>query len=77
MIMLIGKLITGGIEGALFNTTVWQADLDLAHDAEWIIFYKLVGLKDEITGHYVTTDEYHWAIAITLAFTDLGTLKSF
>ena len=71
------KANTGGIGGALFNTSVAHADLDLAHDAEWVIFNKIVGLKDTITGQLISSNEFHWALAITVTFTDLGTLKNF
>lgn len=48
------------IGGALFNTSVAQADLDLAHDAEWVIFYKMVGLKNTIIGQPISSNEFHW-----------------
>ena len=69
------KANTGGIHGALFNKTVANADIALAHEAEWVIFRYTIGLEDDITGQPITPKEFSAAIIITDLFSSLGNLK--
>ncbi|WP_182920704.1 RHS repeat domain-containing protein [Pedobacter planticolens] len=71
------KAKTGGISGALFNKSVSDADLELSAGAQWTIIYSFLGINDPVSGKPVSSAELRWAWAVTISFTDLGTLKKF
>jgi RHS repeat-associated protein len=66
---------TGGINGALFDKTVGDADIRLALSANMVILFSVLGVDDLVSGKLVTSDELNWAIGVTLTFSTLGTLK--
>jgi len=69
------KAQTGGVMGALFNTEVAEADKQLAFRADLVILYSVFNLDDPVSGEPVSTEELRWAIAVSVAFSTLGTLK--
>jgi len=71
------KANTGGIKGALFNKSVRKADIALANSARWVIIYSWLNIDDPVSKKPVTSAELKWAWGVTIAFSDLGTLKKF
>lgn len=66
---------TGGIKGALSNLEVRKADLILAAEANIVIMFAALMIKDPISNKYITEPELRWAIGVTALFGDIGAAK--